>query len=162
MSPHTVYALLHRLIVPAGKASPSPPVGPALGARGVKSIDFCKEFNARTAHLEPLTPTPVVITVNPDRSFTFVVKSPPTGWLLKQASGIDKGAGETPAGKYVSAGKEVGQVSIKHVYEIAKIKQKDAHLAGVGLEALARSVIGTCKSMGEHKTISLDSELNCL
>lgn len=134
-------------MVPAGKATPSPPVGPALGARGVKSMDFCKEFNARTAHIEPSTPTPVVITVNPDRSFTFIVKTPPVSWLLRQAAGIEQGSGTTPAGKLVTSG-EAGVVSIKHVYEIAKVKQKDEHLKGVGLQALSRSIVGTCKSMG--------------
>jgi len=111
-------------------------------------MDFCKEFNARTAHLEPTTPTPVVITVNPDRSFSFVVKSPPTGWLIKQAAGIEQGIGAPPPGKLVTSG-EVGVISIKHVYEIARIKQKDDHMAGIGLEALVKSVLGTCKSIGE-------------
>lgn len=112
----------------------------------MKSIDFCKEFNARTAHLETSTPTPTVITVNPDRSFSFVIKTPPTGWLLKQAAGISQGSGTTPVGKLVTSGDSV--VSVKHVYEIARVKQRDEHLKGVGLQALSRSIVGTAKSMG--------------
>ncbi|KAJ7068103.1 mitochondrial 54S ribosomal protein YmL19 [Mycena amicta] len=83
-----------RLLVPAGKAAPTPPVGPALGARGVKSMDFCKEFNARTAHIEQGVPVPTLITIQPDRSFTFITKTPPTSYFLKQVAGIDKGAGK--------------------------------------------------------------------
>ncbi|KAJ3551859.1 hypothetical protein NM688_g4465 [Phlebia brevispora] len=87
-------AQIVRILVPAGKAAPTPPVGPALGARGVKSMDFCKEFNARTAHLEPGIPTPTLITVQPDRTFSFIIKTPPTTYFLKQAAGIEKGTGK--------------------------------------------------------------------
>ncbi|KAK2466342.1 hypothetical protein APHAL10511_001984 [Amanita phalloides] len=80
-----------RLLIPAGKAAPSPPVGPALGARGVKSMDFCKEFNARTAHIEPGVPTPTLITVQPDRTFSFVTKTPPCSYFLKRAASLEKG-----------------------------------------------------------------------
>ncbi|GAW01892.1 mitochondrial ribosomal protein L11 [Lentinula edodes] len=80
-----------RLLISAGKAAPTPPVGPALGARGVKSMDFCKEFNARTAHVEPGVPTPTLITIRPDRTFSFITKTPPTSYLLKKVTGIDKG-----------------------------------------------------------------------
>ncbi|KAJ2795846.1 mitochondrial 54S ribosomal protein YmL19, partial [Coemansia furcata] len=80
-------ASILKLIVPAGKATPSPPVGPALGQRGVKSMDFCKQFNDRTKDLILDTPTPVAISIKPDRTFTFAVKSPPTSWLLKRAAG---------------------------------------------------------------------------
>ncbi|KAM0752668.1 ribosomal protein L11 [Meredithblackwellia eburnea MCA 4105] len=130
-----------RLVVPAGKATAGPPVGPALGARGVKSIDFVKEFNARTANLVPGTPTPVVITISPDRTFTFVTRTPPVTHLIKTLSGLSLGSGL--AGQ---AGKEVGSISVKHVYEIARVKQRD--MQGVELESVARSVVGSCKSMG--------------
>jgi large subunit ribosomal protein L11 len=149
----------HRLIVPAGKASPSPPVGPALGARGVKSMDFCKEFNARTAHIAPETPTPVLLTVLPDRTFTFIIKTPPTAWLLKRAAGVETGISERPPTRTLlgqlsgaAAGKEVGQITLKHVYEVARIKQKDEHLKHISLESLASSVIGTSLSIGNDHT----------
>ncbi|GLB33622.1 putative ribosomal protein L11/L12 [Lyophyllum shimeji] len=97
-----------RLLIPAGKAAPTPPVGPALGARGVKSMDFCKEFNAKTAHLEQGVPTPTLITVQPDRSFTFITKTPPASYFLKKAAGIEKGTGKP--------GHEItGTISLKHV-----------------------------------------------
>ncbi|KAI9067561.1 mitochondrial ribosomal protein L11 [Trametes coccinea BRFM310] len=134
-------AQIIRLLVPAGKAAPSPPVGPALGARGVKSMDFCKEFNARTAHIEPGIPVPTLITVQPDRSFSFVTKTPPTAYFLKKAAGIEKGTGRP--------GHEVvGTVSLKHIYEIAKIKATDQHLKHLRLEAIASTVVGTAKTLG--------------
>jgi large subunit ribosomal protein L11 len=133
--------LAQRILIPAGKAAPTPPVGPALGARGVKSMDFCKEFNARTAHIEPGVPTPTLITVQPDRTFTFITKTPPTTYLLKKAAGIEKGTGKP--------GHEVvGTVSLKHVYEIAKIKATDAHLKHLRLEAIASTVVATAKTLG--------------
>lgn len=107
-----------RLLVPAGKASAQPPVGPALGAKGVKAMDFAKEFNARTAHLEVGIPTPALVTINPDRTFSFQIKTPPTSILLKRAAGIQTGAGKP--------GSEVaGTITMKHIYEIAKIKMQD-------------------------------------
>lgn len=108
--------VLIKLIVGAGQAAPSPPVGPALGSKGVKAIDFCKEFNARTAHLNPGVPIPTVVTVRPDRTFAFEVKSPPTAWLILQAAGAEKGIASAKDPK-------VGTISLKHVYEIAKIKK---------------------------------------
>jgi large subunit ribosomal protein L11 len=108
---------------------------------GVKAIDFAKEFNARTAHLQTGVPTPCVVTVRPDRTFTFETKSPPTSWLLFQAAGMKTGV--------ASPGKEVGgTISLKHVYEIAKIKQQDTRLQGISLESLCKSVIATGKSCG--------------
>lgn len=134
-------AHLVRLLIAAGKATPSPPVGPALGARGVKSMDFCKEFNARTTHIEPGVPVPTKITVQPDRTFTFVTRTPPTTWLLKRAAGLEKG----PA----RPGHEImGTVSLKHVYEIAKIKATDEHLKHLKLESIASTVIGTARTLG--------------
>lgn len=104
-------------------------------------MDFCKEFNARTAHLEPGIPTPTLITVRPDRSFTFVTKTPPTTYFLKLSAGIEKGTGKP--------GHEiVGTVSLKHIYEIARIKQTDEHLKHLQLEAIARTVVATAKTLG--------------
>ena len=131
---------LKRLLVPAGKAAPTPPVGPALGAKGVKSMDFCKEFNARTAHIEPGLPVPTVITVNPDRTFTFKTKTPPTSHFLKKAAGIEKGTGKP--GHSIA-----GTISLKHVYEIAKIKQTDEHMRHLPLESIARTIVGTAKTL---------------
>ncbi|KAI9303132.1 50S ribosomal protein L11 [Cunninghamella echinulata] len=133
--------VLVRLLVSAGKASPQPPVGPALGARGVKSIDFCKQFNDKTKNIVVDTPIPTVITIKPDRTFTFITKTPPTTFLLKRAAGIEKGASKP--------GTEiVGNVSLKHVYEIAKVKQKDANLQHLSLESICGSIIGVAKSVG--------------
>ncbi|EGO01779.1 hypothetical protein SERLA73DRAFT_177276 [Serpula lacrymans var. lacrymans S7.3] len=134
-------AQLVRLLIPAGKAAPTPPVGPALGARGVKSMDFCKEFNAKTAHIEPGIPTPTLITVEPDRTFSFMFKTPPTTYLLKKAAGIEKGTGR-PGHEFA------GTVSLKHVYEIAKIKARDEHLKHLKLESIASTVIGTARTLG--------------
>lgn len=139
--PALTKAFTFKLTVPAGKAAPAPPVGPALGQRGVKTIDFCKQFNDRTKHLTPGIPTPCRITVNPDRSFSFVTKSPPTGWLLLRAAGLEKGASKP--------GEEIaGNVSVKHIYEIAKIKQTDFLGGKMPLEAVARAVVGQCRTMG--------------
>ncbi|GAB1318597.1 mitochondrial 54S ribosomal protein YmL19 [Madurella fahalii] len=137
-----------KIIVGAGQASPSPPVGPALGSKGIKSMDFCKEFNARTQHINPGTPMPVRVTVRPDRTFHFEIRTPQTSWLLLNAAeapvgkkGKRKGAG--------NPGKEtIGTVSLKHVYEIAKIKQSETRLSGLSLEGLCRSIIFQAKSMG--------------
>lgn len=131
---------LVKLIVGAGQASPQPPVGPALGSKGVKAIDFCKDFNARTAHYIPGTPIPAKVTVRPDRTFVYELKSPPTTWLLMQAAGVEKGA---PDGKTT-----VGKVSLKHIYEIAKIKKMDETHKNRHLEGIAKSIIGVAKSCG--------------
>ncbi|KAI9258055.1 50S ribosomal protein L11 [Phascolomyces articulosus] len=138
--PQAAEALV-RILVSAGKASPQPPVGPALGARGVKSMDFCKQFNDKTKNIVPETPIPTVITIKPDRTFTFVTKTPPTTFLLKRAAGIDKGA-QKPGSEIV------GKLSLKHVYEIAKIKQTDANLKHLSLESICGSIIGVAKSVG--------------
>lgn len=133
-------ATTFKLLVPAGKAAPAPPVGPALGQRGVKSIDFCKQFNDRTKHLVQGTPVPCRITVNPDRTFSFVTKSTPASYLILRAAGLEKGAS--------NPGSEVaGEISVKHIYEIAKIKKEDAK-SGISLQSVARTVVGQCKSMG--------------
>lgn len=147
-----------KLLVPAGKASAQPPVGPALGAKGVKAMDFAKEFNAKTAHLEVGIPTPAIVKINPDRTFSFEIKSeslhhmqgevakkradrclnlivktaPPTSLLLKRAAGIETGAGK--AGSQVA-----GTITMKHIYEIAKIKMQD--VKGVGEEQVSFALL---------------------
>lgn len=137
-----------KLIVGAGQAAPTPPVGPALGSKGVKAIDFCKEFNARTAAYAPGVPIPVALTIKPDRSFQFELKSPSTGYLLMKAAGIEKGAAEVGPGKPFA-----GEISLKHVYEIAKIKQTDARHKDLALEGIVKSVISTAKSIGINVVI---------
>lgn len=112
------------------------------------ALGSCKEFNARTTHLTPDTPTPVIITIAPDRTFKFDIRTPPTSYLIKQAAGISKGTTATSPGPQPSSAAAVGSVSLKHVYEIARIKGKDQHMRLVSLENIAKSVVGTCKSMG--------------
>jgi large subunit ribosomal protein L11 len=137
-----------KLIVGAGQASPSPPIGPALGSKGVKSMDFCKEFNARTANLVVGTPMPCRVVVRPDRSFHFDIRTPQTSWLLLNA--VDAPLNKKGKRKGASSpGKEtVGTLSLKHIYEIARIKQTELRLSGLSLESLCRSVIYQCKSVG--------------
>ena len=127
-----------KLQVEAGKANPSPPIGPALGQHGVNIMDFCKAFNARTANDEGMI-IPVVITVFQDRSFTFITKTPPASILLKKAAKIAKGAGDPKRDR-------VGKVTLKQVEEIANIKMVD--LNACDLEAACRIVEGTARSMG--------------
>ena len=125
--------------VKAGQANPSPPVGPALGQRGVNIMEFCKAFNAETQGMEPGLPVPVVITVYSDRSFTFIKKTPPAAVLLKKAAGITSGSG-TPNTK------KVGKVTRAQLEEIAKVKMPDLNAAD--LEAAVRIVAGSARSMG--------------
>lgn len=127
-----------KLQIPAGKASPAPPVGPALGQAQVNIMGFCKEFNARTADQNGMI-IPVVISVYEDRSFTFVTKTPPAAILLKKAAGVDSGSGEPNKTK-------VAKVSKDQVREIAEIKMQDLNAADV--EAAMRMVEGTARSMG--------------
>lgn len=136
-----------KLIVGAGKAAPTPPVGPALGSKGVKAIDFCKEFNARTAHYVTDVPIPVKLVVRPDRSFTFKTQSPTTSWLLLQVIGKDKGADTLGKGKFAKQG-YLGTVSLKEIYEIAKIKKSDETHATIPLKEICKSVISTAKTLG--------------
>lgn len=133
--------VLVKLIVGAGKAAPAPPVGPALGSKGVKAIDFCKEFNARTAHYEPGTPIPVLLTVKPDRSFKFEMKLPPTSWLVMKAANVTKGS-DKPTHNFV------GKISLKHVYEIAKIKKTDDRHKNVDLKSICGAIILTADAVG--------------
>ena len=127
-----------KLQIPAGQANPSPPVGPALGQRGVNIMEFCKSFNAATQSQQGMI-IPVIITVYADRSFTFVTKTPPAAVLLKKAAGIEKGSSEP--GKL-----KVGKVSRAQVREIAELKLKD--LTAKDLPAAERSVEGTARSLG--------------
>ncbi|TWT05745.1 50S ribosomal protein L11 [Reyranella sp. CPCC 100927] len=128
-----------KLQVPAGKANPSPPIGPALGQQGVNIMEFCKQFNARTQKLEPGMPIPVVITVFQDRSFTFVTKSPPNSYFIMKAAGIEKGA--KTVGTQI-----VGKVTVKQLEEIAKEKMPDLNCGTV--EAAVSMLKGSARSMG--------------
>jgi large subunit ribosomal protein L11 len=128
-----------KLQVPAGAANPSPPVGPALGQHGVNIMEFCKAFNAKTQSLENGMPTPVVITVYADRSFTFITKTPPAAVLLRKAAGIPKGSGEPNTNK-------VGKVTREQLEEIAKTKEPD--LTAADMDAAVRTIAGTARSMG--------------
>ena len=132
-----------KLNVKAGSATPSPPIGPALGQRGVNIMGFCKEFNARTAEMEKGTPLPTVITVYQDKSFTFVTKTPPATFFLKRAAGINSGAKLT--------GREtVGKVTMDQCREIAQTKMKDLNAAD--LDSAARIIAGSARSMGLQVT----------
>jgi large subunit ribosomal protein L11 len=127
-----------KLQIPAGKATPAPPVGPALGQAGVNIMDFCKNFNARTAKDEGLI-IPVVITVYADRSYTFITKTPPVAILIKREAGIAKGSGEPNKNK-------VGKITLKQVEGIAKLKLPDLNTDS--LESAIQTVKGTARSMG--------------
>jgi len=128
-----------KLQVAAGKANPSPPIGPALGQRGLNIMEFCKAFNAQTQTIEPGTPIPVVITVYADRTFSFVTKTPPNTFFLKKAAGIAKGT-QTP-------GREtVGSVTMAQIREIAAIKMPD--LNALDIDAACQMLIGSARSMG--------------
>ena len=128
-----------KLQVPAQDANPSPPVGPALGQHGVNIMEFCKAFNAQTQNLEKGMPVPVVITVYSDRSFTFIMKTPPASVLLKKAAGLQKGSGTPNSNK-------VGKVTRAQLEEIAKTKEPD--LTAADLDAAVRTIAGSARSMG--------------
>ena len=128
-----------KLQVKAGQANPSPPVGPALGQHGVNIMEFCKAFNAQTQSLEPGLPTPVVITVYSDRSFTFITKTPPASVLLKKAAGIKSGSGRPNTEK-------VGKVNRAQIEEIAKTKMPD--ITAADMDAAVRTIAGSARSMG--------------
>ena len=128
-----------KLQVPAGKANPAPPIGPALGSNGVNIMEFCKQFNAATQKMEPGLIIPVVITVYSDRSFTFITKTPPATVLIKKAAGIESGS-PTPHTK------KVGKITKKQVEEIAKVKMPDLNAGS--MEAACRLIAGSARSMG--------------
>jgi len=128
-----------KLQVPAGAANPSPPIGPALGQRGLNIMEFCKAFNAQTQTLEKGLPTPVVITVYSDRSFTFIMKTPPASVLIAKALGLAKGSATPNTSK-------VGKISRKQLEDIAKVKMPD--LTAADLDAAVRTIAGSARSMG--------------
>lgn len=130
-----------KLVIPAAKANPSPPVGPALGQRGVNIMEFCKQFNERTKHLKDATPTPVQVTVYNDKSFTFVTKTPPVTYFLKQACSLGKGSS--------LPGKDIkGSLTFKQLYEIASIKKDDPAFKHLTTETILKMFVGTARSMG--------------
>jgi len=128
-----------KLQIPAGKANPSPPVGPALGQRGLNIMEFCKAFNAQTQGMEPGLPVPVIITAYADKSFTFIMKTPPATVLIKKAAKVDKGSQKPNADK-------VGKLTRAQAEEIAKVKQPD--LTAADLDAAVRTIAGSARSMG--------------
>ena len=128
-----------KLQVPAGAANPAPPIGPALGQQGVNIMEFCKQFNAATQKVEKNLPIPVIITVYSDRSFTFIMKTPPAAVLIRKAIGIEKGSGTPNTAK-------VGKINRKQLEAIAKVKQPD--LTAADLEAAIRTIAGSARSMG--------------
>ena len=128
-----------KLQVPAGKANPSPPIGPALGQRGLNIMEFCKAFNAQTQGMEAGLPIPVIITAYADKSFTFVMKTPPATVLIKKAAKVDKGSSKPNADK-------VGKLTLAQAEEIAKTKQPD--LTAADLDAAVRTIAGSARSMG--------------
>ncbi|MBC5785502.1 50S ribosomal protein L11 [Ramlibacter sp. G-1-2-2] len=128
-----------KLQVPAGKANPSPPIGPALGQRGLNIMEFCKAFNAQTQGVEPGLPLPVVITAFADKSFTFIIKTPPATVLIKKAIKLDKGSAKPHTDK-------VGKITRAQLEEIAKTKLKDMNAANV--DAAVRTLAGSARSMG--------------
>jgi len=128
-----------KLQVKAGEANPSPPVGPALGQHGVNIMEFCKAFNAQTQSMEKGLPLPVIITVYSDRSFTFIIKTPPASYLLKKAVGVEKGSSVPNLSK-------VGTVKREQLEEIAKMKEPD--LTAADMDAAVRTIAGTARSMG--------------
>ena len=128
-----------KLQIPAGKANPSPPVGPALGQRGLNIMEFCKAFNAQTQSMEPGLMLPVVITAFADKSFSFIIKTPPATVLIKKAIKLEKGSGRPNSEK-------VGRISRAQLEEIAKVKMKD--LTAADLDAAVKTIAGSARSMG--------------
>ena len=128
-----------KLQIPAGAANPAPPIGPALGQKGVNIMEFCKQFNAQTQGVEKGLPIPVVITVYSDRSFTFIMKTPPASVLIRKALGLEKGSGTPNTAK-------VGKISRAQLEEIAKTKTPD--LTAADLDAAVRTIAGSARSMG--------------
>ena len=128
-----------KLQVPAGKANPSPPIGPALGQRGLNIMEFCKAFNAQTQSMEPGLTLPVVITAFADKSFTFIMKTPPAAVLIKKAIKLEKGSATSHTDK-------VGKITRAQLEEIAKMKMKD--LTAADLDAAVRTIAGSARSMG--------------
>lgn len=128
-----------RMIINAGAAKPAPPVGPALGQAGLNIMQFCKEFNAKTATYKDGVPLRVYVKVFADKTYTWELKMPPTVWFIKKAAGLDRAA-DRPGHEVI------GKISLKHLYEIALVKQKD--MPAVPLESVCRCLLRTCRSMG--------------
>ncbi|GGG69422.1 50S ribosomal protein L11 [Salipiger pallidus] len=136
-----------KLQIPAGKANPSPPVGPALGQRGINIMEFCKAFNAKTQEMEPGAPCPTVITYYQDKSFTMDIKTPPASYYLKKAAGLKPvGKRNRPKGAVTPGREVVATVTTKQVREIAEAKMKD--LSANDVEAAMQIILGSAKSMG--------------
>eukprot|EP01135_Chromosphaera_perkinsii_P010910 Nk52_evm1s2278 gene=Nk52_evmTU1s2278 len=129
-----------RMYIGAAKATAAPPLGPALGQRGINIMNFCKEFNAKTKNIKPDIPIPTIIEIFPDRTFNVTVQPPPDSYFLKQAAGISKGASDQKT--------IVGRLSVKEIYEIAKIKNADPAFEHIPLEAHCRSLVGAARGMG--------------
>lgn len=129
-----------KLTIPAGKATAGPPIGPALGQKGVKAMDFCKQFNEASRPYLPDTPLRCQITIKPDRTFAFVVRPPATGWMLKRATGVDKASSE----------KRVAEVSAKVIYEIARVKKEDPMMARLPLKSIFSMILSTARKSGFH------------
>ena len=140
-----------KLQVPAGSANPSPPVGPALGQAGVNIMDFCKAFNAKTQEMEKGTPLPVIITVFDDKSYDFIVKTPPASYLLKKEAGVKSGSGTPNTEK-------VGKITVEQVKKIAEVKQPD--LTAADINAAIKTLAGTASSMGIEVIGLLEGEQN--
>lgn len=138
--PRTVKTIV-KLTLPAGQAAPSPPVGPRLGQLGVNIMGFCKDFNAATTAYAPGTPVTTQIIAYSDRSADMALRTPPVSYLLKRAAGVDKGA-------TLPGHESVGSVGLKHIYEIARIKQTDKHLSHLSLESLCRCIVQTARTCG--------------
>ncbi len=136
-----------KLQIPAGQANPSPPVGPALGQRGINIMEFCKAFNARTQDMEPGAPIPTVIHYYQDKSFTMELKTPPASWYLKRAAGLKpQGKRNRPRGAENPGREVVGTITQKQLREIAEAKMKD--LTAVDIEGAMKIILGSAKSMG--------------
>uniref|UniRef100_A0A914XJD4 Large ribosomal subunit protein uL11m n=1 Tax=Plectus sambesii TaxID=2011161 RepID=A0A914XJD4_9BILA len=137
-----IHGPIIRTNIRAGQATPAPPLGPALGQRGINVAQFCKDFNKQTEHIVPGAVLPTRITVNPDRTYAMQINSPMGSWLIKRAAGIRRGASKTIPDEIV------GKISLKHIYEIAKVKAKDPVMVGMSLEQVCRCIFLTARSMG--------------
>ncbi|WKY02781.1 hypothetical protein Q1695_016226 [Nippostrongylus brasiliensis] len=135
-----VHGALLKTNIKAQMASAAPPLGPQLGQRGLNVANFCKEFNKETGHIKPGVPLPTRITIKPDRTYDLEICTPTTTWLLKQAAGIARGK-QNP-------GEVAGKITVKHIYEIAKVKSRDKALQGVPMEVICRQIVKTCRTLG--------------